>query len=202
VSGPGALTLLAHQTARLLNVNAAAKHPGIRRETVENHLAALERLFLLRRIGAWHPNDARRLVKAPKVHVVDSGLAATLIGLDEDGWTSARQVFGHVLESFLLQQLIAQAGATEPDLRFWHFRDKDLVEVDVVISRGRKVWGVEVKAGATVTAADGAGLRRLAQIAGRSLQGVVVRARRAQHAADGRPSRHRGAARGSVELMK
>jgi len=169
------LTLLALQTAQLLNVTAAATHVGIRRETAENHLSALERLFLVRRLPAWHRNDARRLVKAPKVHVVDSGLAATLAGLLADDWIRNRERFGHILESFVLQQLVAQAGWTDTDLRFWHYRDKDQVEVDVVITRGPQVWGVEVKAGATVTAGDGHGLRRLAEQSGKHFQcGVIL----------------------------
>lgn len=168
------LTMLSHQTAQLLNVAGAAKHLGIRRETVENHLAALERLFLVRRLPAWHPNEARRLVKAPKIHVVDSGVASALIGLSDGDWNTDRERFGHVFESFVLQQLIAQAGWTDPDLAFCHYRDKDHVEVDVVITRGRSVWGVEVKAGATVTEADGRGLRRLAEAAGRNFKGGVL----------------------------
>ena len=58
--------MAAHETAQLLNVNALATHLGIRRETVENHPAAPERLFLVRRLPAWHPNETRRLVKAAK----------------------------------------------------------------------------------------------------------------------------------------
>ena len=168
------LTMLAHQTAQLLNVSAAAKYLGIRRETVENHLSALERLFLVRRVAAWHPNDARRLVKAPKVHVVDSGLAATLTDLSPDDWMTNRGRFGHVLESFVLQQLVAQAGWTDPELHFWHYRDKDQMEVDVVITRGRTVWGVEIKAAATVGSNDGRGLRRLAEQSGKNFQGGIV----------------------------
>jgi uncharacterized protein len=171
------LTIVAHQTAQLVNLNAAAKHLGIRRETVENYFSALERLFLVRRVSAWHPNEARRLVKTAKVHLVDSGVAATLMGLSADDWNTDRDRFGHILESFVLQQLVAQAAWTDPELRFWHYRDKDLNEVDVVITRGRKVWGVEVKAGATVTEFDGRGLRRLADAAGRYFQrGVLLHA--------------------------
>lgn len=168
------LTMLAHQTAQLLNVNAVATHLGIRRETVENHLAALERLFLVRRLPAWHPNEARRLVKAPKLHVVDSGVAATLMGLTGNDWLTERHQFGHLLESFALQQLTAQAAATGADVTFCHYRDKDQVEVDVVIARGRKVWGVEVKAGSTIADSDGRGLRRLADAAGHHFQRGVV----------------------------
>jgi predicted AAA+ superfamily ATPase len=168
------LMMLSHQTAQLLNVQSTAGRIGVRRETVENHLAALEHLFLVRRLPAWSPNDARRLVKAPKLHIVDSGLAASLTELSEDDWNTSRERFGKLLESFVLQQLVAQAAWTDADLRFWHYRDKDQVEVDIVITRGRNVWGVEVKAGATVTAADGHGLRRLADHAGKHFQGGVL----------------------------
>jgi predicted AAA+ superfamily ATPase len=168
------LTMMAQQTAQLVNINAAAKHLGIRRETVENLMSVLERLFLMRRVPAWHPNEARRLVKTPKVHLVDSGLAAMLSDLSAEDWNTRRDRFAHLLESFALQQLVAQAGWTDPELRFCHYRDKDLNEVDVVIIRGRKVWGVEVKAGATVTRAEGRGLARLADVAGRQFQGGVI----------------------------
>jgi uncharacterized protein len=168
------LTLLALQTAQLLNVESLGKHLGVRRETVQNNLAALERLFLLRLLPAWHTNDARRMVKAPKVHIVDSGIACTLAGLVEADWLNNLDRPGHLLESFVVQQLMAQAGWTDADIRFWHYRDKDQVEVDLVITRGRETWGVEVKAGATLTPRDGHGLRRLAEQCGRHFKGGMI----------------------------
>ena len=168
------LTLLSGQTAQLLTIESLSRHLAIRRETVQSNLAALERLFLIRVLPAWHANEARRLIKTPKIHLVDSGLAATLAGLEPEDWNARRERFGHLLESFVAQQLIAQAGWTDPDLRFWHYRDKDQVEVDLVMTRGRKAWGVEAKAAATVTAADGQGLRRLAEKCGKDFQGGMV----------------------------
>ena len=138
---------------------------------MQNNLAALERLFLIRTLSAWHANEARRLIKAPKVHLVDSGLAATLAGLDAEEWTTRRERFGHAVESFAVQQIVAQAAWTDPDLRFWHYRDKDQIEVDLVMTRGRHTWGVEVKAGATVTPFDGRGLARLAEQSGKGFRG-------------------------------
>lgn len=78
---------------------------------------------------------------------------ATLTGLTATDWATQRERFAHLLESFVVQQLVAQAGWTDPDLRFWHYRDKDQVEVDLVITRGRQTWGVEVKSAVTATPA-------------------------------------------------
>ena len=166
--------ILALRSANLLNVSALGSDLGMRRETVDQYLTVLERLFLVRRLPAWHRNEAKRLIKTPKIHLLDSGLAATLAGFEAGDWTTRRDRFGHLVETFVVQQLVAQAGWTDPDLRFWHYRDKDQVEVDLVITRGRRTWGVEVKAAATVAAADGNGLRRLAEQCGKDFQGGMI----------------------------
>lgn len=130
-----------------MNVSSLGNDLDLRRETVEHYLAVCERLYLVRRLPPWHRNESSRLIKSPKVHL---------------------------LESFVVQQLVAQAGCTDPDLRFWHYRDKDQVEVDLVITRGRQTWGVEVKSAATATPSHGQGLRRLAEQSGADYQGGVL----------------------------
>lgn len=168
------LELMALRTGQLLNVSSLATELGVRRETVEHYLSVCERLFLLRRLQPWHRNHAKRLIKTPKVHLVDSGLCATLAGLDAADAIGRRQRFGHLLETFVVQQLTAQAGWTAPDLELWHYRDKDQNEVDLVLTRGRDVWGVEVKAAATVSPRDGNGLRRLADQCGTDFKGGAL----------------------------
>jgi predicted AAA+ superfamily ATPase len=168
------LELLALRTGELLNVSSLGNELNLRRETVDNYLDIAERLFLLRRLPPWHRNEAKRLIKTPKLHFVDSGLAATLAGLSAEDWNTRRDRFGHLLESWVVQQIITQAGWTEPDLRFWHYRDKEQVEVDLVITRGRQTWGVEVKSSMTVPPGDGRGLRRLAEQCGKDYRGGVV----------------------------
>ena len=168
------MELLARRSAYLLNASGIANALGIHRTTIDHYLSILERLFLVRRLPAWHRNSAKRLVKAPKLHLIDSGLAATLADLQANDWTDGREKMGHLLESFVVQQLIAQAGWTDPDLRFFHYRDKDKVEVDLVITKGCKTWGLEVKASKTVTNKDGRGLARLAEQCGRDFQGGLI----------------------------
>jgi len=168
------LTLLALRTGELLNLTTLGNELDLRRETVEHHLTACERLYLVRRLQPWHRHEAKRLIKTPKVHFIDTGLAASLASLTIEDWPARRDRFGHLLESYVLQELMAQAGWTDPDLSFWHYRDKDQVEVDVVLTRGTRTWGVEVKATATPSAADASGLRRLAALCGDDFAGGIL----------------------------
>jgi uncharacterized protein len=168
------LEMIALQTGELFNISALSNALDVRRETIEHYLAVLERLFLLRRLPAWHKHEAKRLVKSPKLHLVDSGVVCMLAGLTSGDWIEQRSRFGHILESYVVQQVIAQAGWTDPDLRFWHYRDKDQVEVDLVVTRGKETWGIEVKAAATVQSADSAGLLRLAEQCGKDFRGGIL----------------------------
>ena len=161
--------LLALRTGSLLNVSNVSRALGLDRETTEKYITILERLFLVRRTPAWHRNRGKRLIKTPKIHVIDSGLAAMLSRLNADNWASHSSDFGGVLESFVVQQLICQAGWIEDDLIFSHYRDKEKLEVDLVIEQGRNVWGVEVKRAVTLKKEDGAGLAKLAAQAGGSV---------------------------------
>ncbi|MCX6938213.1 MAG: ATP-binding protein [Verrucomicrobia bacterium] len=168
------LSLLALRTGELLNLTTLANELDLRRETVEHHLTACERLYLVRRLQPWHRHESKRLIKTPKVHFIDTGLAATLASLTLEDWPARRDRFGHLLETYVLQELIAQAGWTDPELRFWHYRDKDQVEVDVVLTHGAQTWGVEVKATATPALADISGLRRLAAQCGDDFGGGIL----------------------------
>jgi len=84
------LERLALHPAALLNMSGLAQELGLYRGTVEDYLLILERLFLVRRLPAWHRNAAKRLVKTPKIHLTDSGLTATLAGLDSKDWNTKR----------------------------------------------------------------------------------------------------------------
>jgi hypothetical protein len=132
-------------------------------------------VFLIEELPPWHSNRLSRLVKTPKLHMGDTGVAAALLGLDAAGLWDDRAIFGQMLETFVLQELRRQSTGYDVPLAFHHFRDKDGVEVDMVIERGpRAIAGVEVKAAATVTDADFRGLRKLRQASGKAFRAGVV----------------------------
>lgn len=172
---PRLLALAAGQTARLLNVADLAAPFQLSRPTIRDYITLLERLFLLEELPPWHSNRLSRLIKTPKLHLGDTGLACALLGVDAGALWKDRALFGQLLETFICQELRRQAGWLEQPVLFHHFRDKDGAEVDVVLEQGGRIAGIEIKAAATVTAADFRGLRRLKDAAGdRFVAGVLL----------------------------
>lgn len=172
---PRLLALAAGQTARLLNVSDLASPFQLSRPTIRDYVTLLERVFLIEELPPWHSNRLSRLVKTPKLHVGDTGLACALLGVDAAALARDRPLLGQLLETFVTQELRRQASWHADEIRFHHFRDKDGAEVDLVLERGaRQIAGVEVKAAATVTASDFRGLRKLEQAAGQRFAGGVV----------------------------
>ena len=172
---PRLMRLAAVQTATLLNVSDLARSFELSLPTVRSYLELLERVFLLERLPPWHSNRLSRLIKTPKLHIGDTGLACALMGLNAAGLARDPQRRGALLETFVFQELRRQAAWYDAPLDFFHFRDKDKAEVDIVIERGGiQVAGVEVKAASTVSEGDFRGLRRLREASGAQFAAGVV----------------------------
>jgi uncharacterized protein len=173
---PRLLALAAASTARLQNVADLAAPFQLSRPTIRDYITLLERVFLVDTLPPWHSNKLSRLIKTPKLHLGDTGVACALAGIDAKALTADRTLLGQFFETFVFQELQRHASWHPEPHRFFHFRDKDGVEVDIVIERGaRGVAGVEVKAGATVTDADFRGLRKLqSATAARFCGGAVI----------------------------
>jgi hypothetical protein len=173
---PRLLALAASHTAQLINFSELAGPFQLTRQTTHDHVALLEGVFLLQRLPPWHRSRMSRLVKTPKLHIGDTGVACALLGLGAGDLWRDRATFGSLLETFVLQELQRQASGRHDPLTFFHFRDRDGYEVDIVIERGaHALAGIEVKAAASVTEADFRGLRKLREAAGqRFAHGVVL----------------------------
>lgn len=172
---PRLLTLAAGQTARLLNVADLAAPFQLSRPTIRDYVTLLARVFLLEELPPWHSNRLSRLIKTPKLHLGDTGLACALLGMDAAALTVDRGLLGQLLETFVFQELRRHASWHDEPIAFHHFRDKDGAEVDIVLEQsGQRVAGVEVKASATVTAADFRGLRKLKDATGKRFAAGVV----------------------------
>jgi len=147
---------------QLFNASAISSKLQVNRKTIRDYLTLLEYQFLIKRIPAWSTNRIKRLVKTPKIHVGDTGLACALLNLNSISLFKNRTLFGQLVESFVFQELRRQASSSDELYSFYHFRDRDGVEVDLVIERdAMEIVGIEVKSGATIHDSDFRGLRKI-----------------------------------------
>jgi len=172
---PRLLRLAATQTAGLVNYANLADRLRLSQKTVQSYLELLETVFLVRRLPAWRPGLAAREVRAPKLHVVDTGLLLHLLGADESRLGPDPRITGPALENYVAMEIVKQIGSAQTDWRPYHYRaGRD--EVDMVLeARNGDVLGVEVKAGATPSPGDRRGLEKLRDAVGAPFKaGVVV----------------------------
>ena len=176
VALPRLLRLLAARSGTLLNTADLARATGIARATLDRYLALFAQTFAVQLVPAWAGDVARRLMKSPKVLFTDSGLAASLVGLDAARLLDDPDPLGPMLETFVGGELLKHVAASEERLELMHYRDSHGNEVDWIVenSRGRLV-GIEVKATSSPSSHDFKGLRSLAASVGeRFHRGIVL----------------------------
>lgn len=173
---PHLLRVLAQHAGQLVNYSAIGAPLGLSHVTTRKYVGIFESLFLIATIQPWYSNSLNRLTKTPKLLFWDSGLLAALRDITPAAVRRDRTLFGPILETFVLSELSKMASWTDDRLTFSHFRDKEQNEIDIVIENRRgEIVGIEVKAAASVSRADFAGMRRLAEACGkRFLLGLVL----------------------------
>jgi uncharacterized protein len=176
---PALLARLASQTGQVLNIATAARAIGIEKSTAESYAKLLEAVFLIQRLPAWGRTLGSRVAVAPKVHVVDSGLAARLLRLTAaklgEGSASALTELGHLLETFVVGEICRQLDWLDAPTHVGHWRTHDGQEADLVVEReDGRVVAVEVKAGTNLAPGDLSGLRALQRKLGAELLASVV----------------------------
>lgn len=173
---PRLLTLMAARAASLLNVADLSRSTGLPHTTLVRYLSLLEMTFLVRPIPAWAGSRAKRLLKAPRLMIGDTGLLAHLAGITDARLQSDPTVAGPLIENFVAMELTKQLGWSRTHAELFHFRTYGGQEVDLVLERDDgRVVGVEVKAGAGVTSDDFKGLRALQETTGKRFhRGIVL----------------------------
>lgn len=170
------LQLVAARTGQLLVASQPANELTVSGRTVLRYLELCEEIFLIKRIPSWSSNLARRVISSPKVAFVDSGIGAYLLGQSQTRLAQLTSpVIGPLLEGFVTMELARQLTWAEEEIRLFHYRTKDKIEVDAILeTNDGRVAGIEVKASSTVTGKDFNGLRHLQTQAGEAFTAGVV----------------------------
>jgi hypothetical protein len=172
------LRLLAARTSGLVNYAALGREVALDEKTVKAHAELLTQLFLIYRLRPWSGNLGARQVKTPKLLLTDTGLAASLIGINAERYSAPDQgaIAGSLFETFVVMELVKQASWNPTPVELYFYRDTDKREVDLVVeSASGDLVAIEAKSATVVTASDTRGLRLLRDKLGpRFKTGVIV----------------------------
>lgn len=173
------LRLCAGRVGQPVNLSSLGADAGVTHATAKSWLSVLEAGYVAWRLPPFHANVSKRLIKTPKLHFVDSGLACYLLGIHSPDQLRDHPLRGAVFETWVVSEVLKSRThrGLPPNLSF--FRDRKGAEVDLVVELGRKLLAVETKSGQTVAGDFFAGLQAFASLMGssrlrREVRGFVV----------------------------
>ncbi|MDR3673483.1 MAG: DUF4143 domain-containing protein [Holophaga sp.] len=146
------LRLAAGRTGQELNLSALAADAGAAVNTIKAWISVLEASYLVCLVPAWHTNARKQVVKAPKLHFLDSGLACHLLGIRDPGQLALHPLRGAIFESWMAAEIVKARlnQGHAPDC--FHYRATRGAEVDLMV-RGAQGWHlVEAKSAQTLDA--------------------------------------------------
>jgi len=134
-------TMVAHYHGQVWNNADPARALGVSEPTVRSYLDLLTDALVLRQLQPWHANLRKRQVKSPKVYVRDTGLLHELLGIEDHSALLHHPKLGASWEGFAIEQVLA----TEPhsEASFWATHQG--AEIDLLLRRRGKLYGVECK---------------------------------------------------------
>lgn len=171
------LKVLAGQVASLVNYSNISKNVGIADKTVAKYIQLLEALYIIKLVPAYSNNRLKRVLKSPKVHFIDSGLASHLLNVDVKGSMGGNNEYiGNLVETFVYSELIKHQSYADTSIEIFHFRDQQKKEVDFVLeARNGDVVALEIKSGSNLKSEHFKGLVALAQTTqSTNFKGIVL----------------------------
>ena len=145
------LGLCAGRTGQLLNLASLASDCGITQPTAKAWLSVLEASYITARLTPYYANISRRLVKAPKLQFLDSGLVCRLLKIASPEQLKTHPLRGNIFETWVYSEIVKSQLNSGKDWQLNYYRDRKGLEVDLVINTGTDLFALESKSGATVT---------------------------------------------------
>lgn len=143
------IKLCAGRVGQLLNYQSLAGDAGISTNTAKSWISVLEASYILYRLPPYYRNFNKRLIKAPKIYFYDTGLACSLLGIENIKQVSTHYLVGGLFENFIQNQYLKHIlnHGRQPNAFYWQDRSKK--EIDLLIEQSGKIVPVEIKSGYT-----------------------------------------------------
>lgn len=167
--------MCAARSGQLLNLASLGADCGVSAVTAKQWLSVLETSYIITLLRPHHSNYGKRLVKAPKLYFLDSGLAAWLMGIRDADSLETHAARGALFETWVVSELYKQQlnRGLAPDLYFW--RDNTGNEIDLIFETPQGLQPIEIKSGSTYAQDWTRGLRKWQNLAKtQSLQPAIV----------------------------
>ncbi|PIS28375.1 ATPase [Candidatus Saganbacteria bacterium CG08_land_8_20_14_0_20_45_16] len=148
------LSLCAARTGQVLNVSELARDAGISVHAAKEWLGILEASFQIYLVQPYYRNISKRLIKAPKLYFLDTGLAAYLTKWQTAETLAHSIMAGAFFETFVVTEILKSYWFQGKEAPLYYFRDKEKHEVDLLIEQEGKIYPVEIKLSARVHPAD------------------------------------------------
>lgn len=162
------LRLAAGRTAQLLNLSALGADAGVSHNTARSWISVLEASYVARRLPPFHANVGKRLIKAPKLHLLDSGLACYLLGIRTPSELSGHPLRGPIFESWVVAEVLKARLHRGLSASLAYYRDRQGAEIDLLVEAGHSLIALETKSGRTVASDAFTALERFASLLGES----------------------------------
>ena len=167
------LTMLAHAQGGLANLSQFAASLGYSQPTIARYVDILEQSFLLRRLPPYFRNVGKRLVKAPKLYLRDTGLLHHLLNIDSLDVLDSHPIRGASWETFVLEDLLRREALAHPHARAHFWRTAGGAEVDLLLERGAELHAVEVKTARATSPYLARGLRAIMEDTGACSASII-----------------------------
>lgn len=145
------LSMVAANTGQLLNQASLARDIDVDNKTIKSWLSILETSGLIFLLQPYFSNLNKRVVKAPKLYFLDTGLAAYLTRWPDSSSLQAGMMSGAILETWVVSEIIKSYWHNGKEAPLYFYRDSDMREVDLLIESGDTLYPVEIKRTATPT---------------------------------------------------
>jgi hypothetical protein len=164
--------LSAGRLSQLLNLSSLASDCGVSQPTAKAWASVLEASFIAFRLPSYHGNVSKRLIKMPKLHFYDTGLACWLLGMRDVAQLDVHPLRGAIFESWVVSEIIKQRYNRGESNGVYFFRDKSGLESDVLVQGRKTLKLVEVKAGQTISSDWAANTQKIMGMFAKTKQGV------------------------------
>ena len=144
------LKLCAGRTGQILNFSSLANDCGINHNTAKNWLSILEASYIVKLLKPYYRNFNKRLIKAPKLYFMDTGLASFLLGIQNRDHLSVHPLKGALFETLVYSEILKRRFNRGETDNLYYFRDSKGNEVDILLDFGDKIDQIEVKSAQTI----------------------------------------------------